>query len=461
MIQKLVAKHCALIFRHPFWYLAGLLVLTGVFSYFYATLPMETSVESMVIDNDSDLIFYESFKKQFGEDEVLVVGFPAEDVFDPVVLRFVVEQTERLEDLDGVEEVLSLANVDDFLGSDNDFIVQPLFEQVPANEPEKEQLRRRALASSLIRDNLLNRTSTAAMFLVRPESRPDDAAFDEQFVQRIENSFHSLTPPWPGFEYHIAGWLATDVNMSRFMNRDLMVFMPLIFMLLIVLVSVALRNRWSILLAMANVSVCLIWTLAFLNLIGGAISPITSILPPLIMALAVSDSIHVFNEFLNQDRRQLPLPEVMKTTLTYLAVPCFLTSFTTAIGFASLAVSDVPPIRQFGLAAAGGMMAEFGLTMTLIPLGLYFLRNRAGLRTPSMQHRSLLHKPCVLFADQLPLYKRPILWVSFALVLVSLVALSGIRVVTNLLESFKKSSHVFRDSQFVDKLLGGVDARWC
>ena len=183
------------------------------------------------------------------------------------------------------------------------------------------------MASSLIRDSLLNRTTTAALFLVRPESRPENPAFDEQLVQRIEESFRDLAPPWAGFEYHVAGWLATDVNLSRFMNRDMMVFMPLIFTLLITLVSLALRNRWSILLAMVNISVCLIWTLAFLNLIGGAISPITSILPPLIMALAVSDSIHVFNEFLKQDRRQNPLTDVMKTDSGQSCGPLFSDQF--------------------------------------------------------------------------------------------------------------------------------------
>lgn len=457
MIKRLVGKNCDLIFRLPFLYLAALILLTGFFSYFYVTLPTETSVESLIIDNDPDLVFYETYKEQFGEDEILVIGFSVADVFDPQVIRFIIEQTTRLEDLDGVVDVLSLTNVDDFIGSESDFIVQPLVEKIPQNNQQKEAIRQRAMASSLVRDNVFNRDSTAALFLVRPDSRPENPAFDDQFVRRIEESFRTLDPPWPEFEYHIAGWLATDVNLSRFMTRDLMVFMPLTFTLLIVLVSVALRNRWSIILAMINISVCLIWTLAFLNLIGGAISPITSILPPLIMALAVSDSIHIFNEFLKHDRCQTPLTDVMKVTLVRLSVPCFLTSFTTAIGFASLAVSDVPPIRHFGLAAAGGMMAEFFLSMTLVPLGLYFLRNKAGLKTVSIKHTSILHNGLERFAAKLPSHRTLILSCSSLLIVVSVFGALGINVETNLLEYFKKDSFVYQDSQFIDHQLGGVE----
>ena len=457
MINKFVGKNCDLIYRHPFLYLALLVVLTGFFGYYYATLPTETSVESLVIDDDPDLLFYESFKEQFGEDEILVIGFAAEDVFEPRVVRFLLDQTERLEAIEGVAEVVSLANVDDFVGSDRDFIVQPLLEAVPADASAQEALRRRALTSSLIRDNLLNRDATAALFLVRPEAWPENPSLDEPFVRRIEESFRTLETPWPGFDYHIAGWLATDVNLSRFMNRDLMIFMPLTFGLLIVLVSAALRNRWAILLAMLNISVCLVWTLAFLNLVGGAISPITSILPPLIMALAVSDSIHIFNKFLAQDRRHLPLTEVMKTTLVRLAVPCFLTSFTTAIGFASLAISDVPPIRHFGLAAAGGMLAEFLLSVTLVPLGLFFLRHKASLRTASVQSHSRLHGGLERFSAWLPGLRSVILGTSAALILVCLWGASRIEVETNLLEYFKQSSSVAAASRFVDSELGGVE----
>ena len=457
MLKKLISKNCDLIFRLPILYLVLLAIFTGFFSYYYITLPTETSVESLLIDDDPDLAFYQTFKQQFGEDEILVVGFSAKDVFTPQVINFIAQQTKRLESIDGVSDVLSLSSVDDFIGSDYDFIVQPLVEKVPENTKQREHLRQRALASSLIRDNLVNETSTAALFLVRPASRPDNPAFDEQFVHRIENSFKELKPPWEGFKYHIAGWLATDVNLSRFMSRDLMVFMPLTYLLLIILVSLSLRNVWSIVLAMLNVSVCLVWTLAFLNLIGGAISPITSILPPLIMALAVSDSIHVFNEFLKQDRRYAPLTEVIKNTLIHLVVPCFLTSFTTAIGFASLAISDVPPIRYFGIAAAGGMMAEFALSMTLIPLGIYFLRSKKGLKTASIKDNSILHNYLEQFARKLPARKTVILWCSMLLVFVSLIGASRIKVETNLLEYFKKGSHVYQDSQFIDRMLGGVE----
>ena len=457
MIQKLVDKNCQAIFKYPFVYLTALLLLTSIASFYYATLPTETSVESLIIENDSDLLFYGKFKEQFGEAEFLVVGIPATDVFDPQVLQFIEQQTEKLDSLEEVKEVVSLSNVDDFIGSESDFIVQPLIEQFPDDLAGKENLRQRAQANALIRESLLNPESTATLFFIRPDSQPNDPQYDERLVRKVEQTFKNVAPPWTNYNYHLAGWLVTDVNLSRSMNQDMLTFMPLTYLLLVILVSFALRNRWAVILAITNVSICLIWTLALLNIIGGAMSSITLILPPLMMALAVSDSIHIFVEFLKQDRRQESLQTIMREAIEKLALPCFLTSFTTAIGFISLSVSSVPPIRNFGIAAAGGMMAEFALSMTIIPLGLYFLRNKISLKQPSVAETSFFHSKLERFAEALPRYRNSLLIFSSALIFVSLVLSAQIKVESNLLEYFKQSSPVRQASNFIDEQLGGVE----
>lgn len=457
MIRRFVDKNCRAIVTYPLIYLLAMVLLSGVFTWLYLTLPTETSVESLIISDDPDLIFYQSFKEQFGEDEFLVVGFSAPDVFDPAILSYISEQTQRLEHFSEVEDVVSLSNVEDFRGFEDDFIVEPLLLEMPQTAQEQEDLRQRASANSLIYGHLVNSTSTDTLILIRPAKQLNDPGFDERLVSKVERLFSQTPPPFAEFSWHIAGWLVTDVNMSRFMTRDMLTFMPLTFILLVVLVGLALRNLWATVLAIVNVCVCLVWTLAFLHLFGGAMSPITSILPPLIMALAVADSIHVFNAFLKQDRRHEPLPEVMRRALVPLALPCFLTSFTTAIGFASLSVSQVPPIRHFGLAAAVGMISEFFLTMTLIPLGIYFLRHKKGLQTASMEKNSILYKPLQLFARRLPPYRRVIVCLSVVLIVVSLVFTLNIRVETNLLEYFKRDSSVRAASRFIDTQLGGVE----
>ena len=118
MLTDIVAKNCQNIYRRAGLYLFFLVLLVAVAAFSAFSLPLETSLESMVLEDDPDLLFYQKFKQQFGEDEFLVVGFSAADVFAPEILQFIREQTARLEALPEVREVVSLTNVDEFVGAD-------------------------------------------------------------------------------------------------------------------------------------------------------------------------------------------------------------------------------------------------------------------------------------------------------------------------------------------------------
>ena len=457
MLTDIVTKNCQNIYRRAWLYLFFLVLLVSVAAFSALNLPLETSLESMVLEDDPDLIFYQKFKQQFGEDEFLVVGFSVADVFAPEILQFIREQTARLEALPEVREVVSLTNVDEFVGADNDFIVRPLVGEIKNDPKVLALLRQRALSSHLIRDSLLAKAGTATLLLLRPHSFTATGGDKAALVEKVKRIFAGQNTRYPKLEYHLAGWLVTDAAMSAYMNRDLALFVPLTYIVLAVFLWLALRNFRAVFIALVNILFCLVSTLALLHLVGGSLNPVTAILLPLMMALAVSDSIHLFVDFFARDRSSGDLPEIMLKTVKSLALPCFLTSLTTAIGFIALAVSVIPPIRSFGLAAAGGMILEFGFSMTIIPLGIYFLRKHSSLRRrPRLGHGFM---PAIL--EKLVFWVtrryRAILWGAILLTVIAFYGSLRLTVATDLLSYFKNSSPVHQGARFVDEHLGGVN----
>ncbi len=454
MIQKLVDKNCQAIFKHPLLYLFALILLTGFFGYFYVTLPTETSVESLIIEDDPDLLFYESFKEQFGEDEFLVVGFQHENLFSSEILQFIQKKTEELEGIKEVKEIISLTNVENILGTENDFIVRPLVDEIPDTLKKSNSIKYQALNNELIHKNLISAAGNAALFLIRTEAHPGDETYDVRLINQVKQVFNDNPID---LDFHLAGWLVTDVNMSDYMNRDMMFFMPFTYGIIALLLWLFLRNIYAVGISLLTVTISLIWTMALLNIIGGAMSPMTSILPPLIMALIVSDCVHIFSKFLRVTDGEMPSTVGIQETLHHLGLPCFLTSLTTAIGFASLGLSDIPPIRHLGLAAAGGMVIEFVLTVTIIPLAIYGFRKRKDLlaiktkRSPA-KIDSLMH----WWAENIGRYSKLILASTLILVFISFHGLFNINVETNLLDYFKQGTQIRTDTTFFDDKLGGA-----
>lgn len=454
MLKELIGKNCDLIFRHSRLYLAFLILLTAFFGYFYAKLPVETSVESLIIENDPDLEFYENFKDQFGEDEFLVVGYESPRMFTDEFLERVDSLTMDLEDISGVREVVSITSVEDILGTETDFIVQPLVPSRPEGEQDIQHILERIERNPLIKGNVVSEDLQAGLFLIRTTGSEDEG-FDARLVADVM-AFFSEHPQLPeGIDFHVAGWLVTDTSMASYMNRDMAFFMPITYVLIAVLLWLFLRNLPAMTISLINISICLVWTMAFLYFAGGAMSPMTSILPPLIMALVVSDSIHILQKFLQAEETDLQIR--IRDTMQRLAVPCFLTSLTTAIGFSSLGLSDIPPIRHFGFAAAGGMLAEFYLSMTLIPLGLWLWGKKHSIAVQSKTVFRGLDRISEWTGSRVTLWYKPVLVGSVAVLALFVYGATQLQVETNLLEYFRSGSEIRQDTDFVDSRLGGVN----
>ena len=57
-------------------------------------------------------------------------------------------------------------------------------------------------------------------------------------------------------------------------------------------------------------------------------------------------------------------------------MPMLYTSLTSAAGFASLALTPIPPVQVFGVFVAMGIMSAWVLTVTFMPAYVMFIRPR-------------------------------------------------------------------------------------
>ena len=109
-------------------------------------------------------------------------------------------------------------------------------------------------------------------------------------------------------------------------------------------------------------------TLAIVYLLGGEMNFILDSLPVMVMVFAMAVSTHYLYHFAAHMRD----PDPVGITLRGVSWPCFLAMFTTAIGLCSIRISEMPPIRQFGIATAGGTLAAFiaglGITPAILTL---------------------------------------------------------------------------------------------
>ncbi len=109
---------------------------------------------------------------------------------------------------------------------------------------------------------------------------------------------------------------------------------------------------------------------------GGTMNAVLIVLPALVFMLTVSAGVHLANYFLEElDRGSVA--DAPARALRKASGPCTLAAVTTSIGLASLCISEVEPVRQFGFLGAIGVLICVVLLFLLIPGFMVIWLNRS------------------------------------------------------------------------------------
>ncbi len=152
---------------------------------------------------------------------------------------------------------------------------------------------------------------------------------------------------------------------GQVISDSLLIVTPAAVILIIVFLVFAYRDLIDLLLGSFALAMTVVWTFGFLGLAGIPFNQIMIAVPPLLLAVGIDFGIHAINRY-REDRLETDdINEAMKNATDQLLVAFFIVTGTTVIGFLSNLVSDLPPIRDFGLVAA------IGITFTFFIFGVF------------------------------------------------------------------------------------------
>jgi len=411
------------------------------------------NVDYFTLENDPDVKFYDAFKAVFGNDEFFIIAFKKDDIFTVENLTLLKDMTRDLEAIEEIREIKSLANVNDTIGEDDYFIVRPFLETIPDTDDGLVALRKSALSNPLYLKNLISVDGTTAAIVVSVHDRPDEPAYRKRVIAKCDQvleKYRERTGP-----VYKAGWTSMNLCLTQYMKNDVAVFIPVTYLFITIAVFLFFRNIRLTLIAMINISVCMGSTMGLFHLFDITLNNVTTIVPPVVMSLALCDTVHIFSHLDADLLKRFPTKEkALSHLLKTLWIPCLLTTVTTAVGFASLMVNDMAPIRDFGKIGSIGMFFEFTFAFTLIPCLLLrfdetkiFTVNHSETNTGKF-----LEKIVCLVQTRYRLINIG----AVVIVIISLWAASTIKVETNLLDYFKKKSPIRIDTEFVEKNLSGI-----
>ncbi len=428
---------------------------------FLAFLPRLNITE---IDNDITMWIskdepvyrsYERFRDEFGGQRTLMIALRSPRLFTPEGLQFIRQVTDDIERVDTVTRAQSLATaniVTSLTATPEDeggIEVQPLLDKV-IDEGTASRVRDRVLKDPLLRGDLVSADGTVTAIVVTfDEDRIDDVRGD--VIDRIHKLIDSRLPD--GMQAYYNGSIEISETYNRVTQSNLVMLTPPILLLTIGALFVMFRSWRLTMLVMGAVVVSFVWTMGLYVLMGFTYNILASMMPPLVMILAIADDVHIVQHFTEELRATGSQEHAFRSSVRHLFAPLLGASATTALGLASLATSHVVAVRSFGIGAAVGVMVDFVMSLVLVPTLLM-----------------LIIKPSIAVAPQERYFLGPMQRVArfsmrhagrvvIATGLVMGIGLLGLRwlhVDTNHINFFAKDHPLHQSATLIDEKLSGI-----
>jgi uncharacterized protein len=102
---------------------------------------------------------------------------------------------------------------------------------------------------------------------------------------------------------------------------------------------------------------------------GASVDAILLTMPSLVYVLGIAGAIHIINYY-RDAVEQHGMTNAPDRAISHAVMPCTLAALTTSIGLFSLCVSNILPIRKFGIFSAMGIMATLALLYIYLPSAL-------------------------------------------------------------------------------------------
>ncbi|MFQ5866929.1 MAG: RND family transporter [bacterium] len=367
MLKKLV--HISV--EYPKTVIFFTLIATFLFGLQFPKVKIDTDPENMLSKKEPDRVFYSQLKRDFGIRDMIVLGITDEKgIFNSQTLDKLSRITTEILKVKGViiKDVISFTTTDNVKFRGGLLEVNRIMEGVPKSPEEINDLKKDIFDNPLFLEKIVSLDSKGVAIYIPIEEKNMSYRISKDIEAIVEKELDNKQ------KYYIAGLPVAEDTFGHEMFKQMGITAPLTGMVIFLLLFLLFRKFSLIISSMIVAMFSVAWGMGLLIGLGFTVHIMSSMIPIFLMPIAVLDSVHILSEFYDRYPSLKDRKKTILAAMDELFSPMLYTSLTSAIGFGSLALAPIPPVRVFGIFVAFGIMAAWLLTITFIPATIMLIR---------------------------------------------------------------------------------------
>jgi predicted RND superfamily exporter protein len=178
-----------------------------------------------------------------------------------------------------------------------------------------------------------------------------------------------------GVETYVTGGATSELDSNEFMEKETTMLMGIALLFIMLILYLTFRRLSDIGLPLLIIMVGIFWVMGLMGWVGITYTPMSVAIMPLMLGINIAYVIHILSRYYEEREDGLGVDLSATTSIKTVGVAVFLTAITTVFGFSSFMITDIPPMRDFGLLCMLGIAFSFLLSLTLLP-AIIVIRDR-------------------------------------------------------------------------------------
>ena len=441
MFKKLVSNYFNSIKDRKFFYSAIILLAIFCSSLGINNFRFDASSETLILDNDVDYQIYEQTNDDFGSSDFLILAIQSpNEIFTLDNLQNLQNLRDKIQVIEGVDSVVSVF--------DAPILEQPKLSLIKSASNDKYLLedelnlylaKQELIDSPIFSELVISKDGKTLAFQINLDGKDN---YDQTVID-----IRSEIETFKNFNINLAGPSMIVFDTINFIKNDVITFGTITILVFFIFLYLIFRDFWPVTIILLNALIVMFISIGVMGLMDWPISIVSSNFLALLLITSIAISIHILAKVQTDVDKNISTSK----SLSDIFMPCLFTALTTIVGFASLILSDIKPVIDFGKMMSVGVLLNLLSSFLFIPLALE-LKNIKSITQKNIADFVYNNG----YVQSKGFIKKA--WIPFLLIFIPLIIYlpTNLKVENKFIDYFNKETEIYKGMETIDKNLGGT-----
>jgi len=337
-------------------------------------LYMESDLSKFLPEDEPTIKLLKYISKEWNIGDTLIIYVESDDVLDLETLRDIDYVTNKINpyrhdrgELDGIVSETSITSLIKLENS-----LPPPFGEGKFEIPSSESKIMKYVARiGEARKTVLTDDYKASAIIFTLSSDADE----KEVLKRAEDAVASVDT-----KMSLVGGLPLTESLKERFFRNMAIIFPLATVFVSIVLFAFHRSLKGLIITFLPTAYSIFMTFGILGIVRPQLTMLSIAIVALLLGLGVDYSIHLMNRFLEEKGDYI---KKARRSIATTGKAVLLSTITTAIGFGSLMISSMAPLRDFGFGCSLGIVLCFFSTLIMVPPLIVVLDFREKIEVPA------------------------------------------------------------------------------